>query len=396
MTPGARVAAAIEILDAILGGDPAEKALSGWARSHRFAGSKDRAALRDHVFDALRCRESYSALGGAATGRGLMIGALRAAGSDVAQIFTGEGHAPAALTEDEGLGRVPVAGSAEALDCPGWLLPLFRASLGEDCEAVLAALRCRAPVFLRVNLRRVSRQAARDQLAAENILCEPSDLSNSALEVVSGAPRIRGSQMLASGLVDLQDAASQAVSDLVPLKDGQRMLDYCAGGGGKTLAVGGRVRGQFFAHDVNPRRMADLPVRAGRARIDVTCLTDRDLPGRAPFDVVLVDAPCSGSGSWRRDPQGKWALTPKRLEQLVALQAQVLDQAAGHVGVGGHLVYMTCSLLAEENQGQITDFLDRHPEWSCNMRRWLTPLQGGDGFFVARLEQRAATFGHKL
>ncbi|OSP54047.1 RsmB/NOP family class I SAM-dependent RNA methyltransferase [Pseudoruegeria sp. SK021] len=385
MTPEARIAAAIEILDEIFSGVPAERALSSWARGHRFAGSGDRAALRDHVFDALRCRRSFAALGGAETGRGVMIGALRAAGRDPVDLFTGLGHAPPPLGPDDGEGQVPPPDSATALDCPDWLLDDLHQSLGQTCLPVLRAMRQRAPIFLRVNLRLADLTSAQEQLATEQIVTEPSPLSPSALEVVSGARRIRGSKALASGMIELQDAASQAVSDLVPLGDGQRMLDYCAGGGGKTLAVGGRVRGKFFVHDIEPRRMSDLPVRAARAKVTVTPVSGAAVDRAAPYDVVLVDAPCSGSGSWRRDPQGKWALTRDRLNDLTEVQAQILDRVAALTAPSGQIVYMTCSLLDAENQAQVDAFLNRHPGWTCSLRRWFTPLQQGDGFFAARL-----------
>lgn len=314
-----------------------------------------------------------------------MIGALRAAGQNLDQIFTGIGHAPGVLSESEGRDAAPIPPIAVGLDCPDWLLPDLRRSLGSDCEAVLRAMQKRAPVFLRVNLRLADRATVQKQLAAENISSIPSPLSGTALEVVSEPRRIRASRVLASGGIELQDAASQAVSDLVPLQTAGRMLDFCAGGGGKTLAVGGRVDGKFFAYDVEPRRMSDLPVRAARAKVDVTCLATSDLARQAPFDIVLVDAPCSGSGSWRRDPQGKWALTRQRLEELVTLQAKILDQASALVAPGGQLVYVTCSLLSDENETQVAQFIDRNPDWKCVLRRWFTPLQKGDGFFMARL-----------
>ncbi|MCA8881673.1 MAG: RsmB/NOP family class I SAM-dependent RNA methyltransferase [Rhodobacteraceae bacterium] len=385
MTPAARVAAAIDLLDGILAGEAAEKALTAWARSNRYAGSKDRAAVRDHVFDALRCRRSFAALGGAATGRGLMIGAIRAAGGNPAEIFTGDRFAPLPLTASEAEGaRAPVPG-AEALDCPDWLFPLLSTALGDDRDPVLALLRSRAPVHLRVNLRAAGREAVRIALAGRGIETRPHALSPSALEVVTGARGLRNDPAYLAGEIELQDAASQAVADLVPLKPGRRLLDFCAGGGGKTLAVAGRVAGHFFAHDAVPRRMADLPVRAERAGLDVRCLATDELAAADPFDVVLCDAPCSGSGSWRRDPEGKWTLTPDRLADLAGLQARILDAAAPLAAQDGVLVYATCSLLDAENRDQVAGFLSRNPRWRCLWQRRFTPLDGGDGFFSAAL-----------
>lgn len=378
MTPGARIAAAIEVLDRIGTGARAEVALTNWGRANRFAGSGDRAAIRDHVFAALRCRRSFAALGGAETGRGLMLGALRAAGTDPATLFTGEGHAPPAPAAHEA-GRAP--DTLEALDCPDWLAPLLRAALGPDFAPVMAALRHRAPVFLRANLARIDRASAIARLASEDIETKPHSLASSVLEVTSGERRIQASTTYAEGLVELQDASSQAVVEALPLADGLRVLDYCAGGGGKTLAMAARARLKLEAHDADPGRMRDLPVRAKRAGVQVR-LTEAP---RGPYDLVLTDVPCSGSGSWRRDPEGKWALTPDRLSALQAIQAGVMDRAAALVAPKGVLAYATCSLLGEENEAQVAGFLSRHAGWTTTLQRRFTPLEGGDGFFLALL-----------
>ena len=378
MTPGARISGATEVLDRILAGTRAEVALTNWGRANRFAGSGDRAAIRDHVFAALRCRRSFAALGGAETGRGLMLGALRATGTDPATLFTGEGHAPPPPGPGDS-GRAP--GELEALDCPDWLAPLLGAALGPDFAPVLLALRHRAPVFLRVNSARISREDAIERLGAEDIAARPHPLAETALEVTSGERRIQTAQAYAQGLVELQDASSQAVVMALPLANGQRVLDYCAGGGGKTLAMAARARLRIEAHDAAPHRMRDLPARAKRAGVAVS-LTEAP---RGPFDLVLTDVPCSGSGSWRRDPEGKWALTPQRLADLLAIQAEVMDRAAALVVPGGTLAYATCSLLAEENESQVSAFLARQRGWTCAGQRRFTPLSGGDGFFLALL-----------
>ena len=379
MTPAARHAAAIEVLDRILSGTPAEQALTNWGRASRFAGSGDRAALRDLVFQALRCRRSYAALGGGETGRGLILGSLRAEGIDPASVFTGEGHAPAAIGDEPG--HVPEG--LEALDCPDWLAPQLQASLGADFAPVMQALRHRAPVFLRVNLARLSREEAQAQLAAEGIGCAFNKLVNSALEVTSNARKIQNATAYLDGLVELQDAASQAVVAALPLRDGMRVLDHCAGGGGKTLAMAARARLKLYAHDASPGRMRDLTARATRAGVKVI-LTDN--PEKTKYyDLILTDVPCSGSGSWRRDPQGKWALDAARLAQIQQVQAQIMDRAAPMVAPGGVLAYATCSLLHSENAAQVAAFLARHSGWRQTGELRLTPLQGADGFYLALL-----------
>lgn len=385
MTPAARIAAAADLLDQILAGQAAEKTLIAWARRSRFAGSKDRAAVRDLVFDALRCRRSHAWLGGEESGRGLMMGALLAAGQDPATIFTGEGHAPAPLSDEEAarIAAAPdlaEAPAAVAADMPDWLWPSLCEALGPQAEAVCATLRRRAPVFLRVNLRKGDRSAAQASLATEGIVTQPHADVATALHVTEGARRVAQSAAYLDGLVELQDAASQAVTEALPLRDGMRVLDYCAGGGGKTLAMAARVRADFTAHDANPGRLTDLPARADRAGVQVTLSEEP----QGPYDLVLCDVPCSGSGSWRRAPEGKWLLTEAGLAQLTRTQDTILDQVTDLVAPQGTLAYVTCSLLRTENEDRAAAFLARHPDWQmAEDRRW-TPGEDGDGFYLAR------------
>lgn len=378
MTPSARLAAAISVLDRHLAGEPVERALTNWGRASRFAGSGDRAAVRDLVFDALRRRRSAAAMGGGLTGRGLVLGLMREAGQEA--LFSGEGHAPAPPGPEEA-GSEPHG--AAALDIPDWLVPALQESLGEDWQAVCLALRQRAPVFLRVNLGKTDLPDAMAALAAEGIEAEPHPLAATALKVTANARRLQGSAAFGQGLVELQDASSQAVVEALPLRDGMKVLDHCAGGGGKTLAMAARARLQLYAHDAAPRRMADLPARAERAGARIT-LTERP-ETEAPFDLVLVDAPCSGSGSWRRDPEGKWALTPERLAEVAAVQAAILQRVAPMVAPNGVLAYATCSLLRQENGVQVRAFLATRPGWQLDAEHSFLPLSEGDGFYVAIL-----------
>lgn len=383
MTPGARVQAAIEILDEILAGQAAEKTLTNWGRRSRFAGSKDRAAVRDHVYQALRCRRSYAALGGTETGRGVMIGACRDQGIDPADLFTGQGHAPAPLSEAEQAHVGTFESDAEKNDIPEWLWPVFARSLGAQSEDVAQALRARASVHLRVNLLKGDRDAAISRLQHEGISTEPHEASPTALVVTEGARRVKNAESYLSGFVELQDAASQAVVDALPLQNTPRVLDYCSGGGGKALAIAALRDGTVYAHDADPRRMRDIPERAARAEADITCLDTADLSKSAPFDLVLCDAPCSGSGSWRRDPEGKWRLTPDALDEIVALQSKILDDAAQLVADGGVLAFATCSMLDVENHKQTQDFLTRHTGWEHLSESAWHVHTGTDGFYVS-------------
>ncbi len=225
-------------------------------------------------------------------------------------------------------------------------------------------------------------------LTEDGIATQPHPLANSALEVTGNARKIQMSRAYADGLVELQDAASQAVVEALPLRDRARVLDYCAGGGGKTLAMAARARLRLMAHDAAPGRMRDLPVRAARAGISVRLLLPSEVDRAGPFDLVLADVPCSGSGSWRRAPEGKWALTPARLEELAALQNAILRRAAKLVAPDGVLAYATCSMLEAENGAQIGAFLAEEAEWQLLRQHRFTPLQGGDGFYLALLTRR--------
>lgn len=388
MTPAARIAAACEVLDHILDGMPAEKALTGWARRSRFAGSGDRAALRDLVFDALRRKRSLAALGGAMTGRGLMLGLLRAEGQAVETVFTGQGHAPEPPSEAENeAGRQPTPGP-EACDMPDWLWPDLQASLGPRTEEVAAVLQARGPVMLRVNLRRTTRDAAQERLAHEGVESLPDAISVTALRVVSGGRRVAQTDSYLTGLVELQDGSSQATLDELRLPSSGNIMDYCAGGGGKALAMADRTEATVFAHDIQPNRMKDLPARAERAGVQIVTTTTADLPAIAPFDLVLCDAPCSGSGAWRRAPEGKWALTRERLAELTDIQDTILAQAAALVAPQGTLAFATCSVLRAENEDRVAAFLESHPAWQqIAAQRWW-PGPSGDGFFLAQLQRK--------
>lgn len=381
MTPAARAAAALQALDAILRGEPAEAQLTRWARASRFAGSGDRAAVRDLVYDALRRRRSRAALGGADDGRGLILGACRETGIDPDTIFTGQGHAPAPLTPAERAGgRAPTP--LEATDLPDWIAKALAADLGADFPPVAQALRNRAPVWLRVNLSRAMPGTAQAALAADGIAAEPDPRCATALRVTAGERRLQSSAAYRAGLAELQDLSPQMACAALEVAPGTTVLDYCAGGGGKALALAARGA-RVTAWDAAPARMRDLPVRAARAGVTIA-VAGTGGP-RGLFDLVVTDVPCSGSGTWRRTPDAKWRLSPEDLAHLTRTQADILGRAAAHVRPGGTLAYMTCSLLARENQGQVARFLNTHPGFSLDHAATWTPLTASDGFFLARL-----------
>lgn len=382
MTPGARISAAIRVLDQIRSGSPAEQALLRWSRGSRFAGSGDRAAVRDLVFDALRQRLAFAAWGGGEDGRSLMLGRARAEGMDIDKIFTGLGYAPEPVTDVERLaGGQP--DQQQRMNLPDWLMPQWVAALGTDANAVAEQMSARAPVWLRVNANRADPETAIALLAEDEIEADHVSQLPTALHVRAGERKISNSRAYQEGVVELQDLSPQLACAALPLMDGQRVLDYCAGGGGKSLAVAARARVAVEAHDADPARMADLPIRAKRAG---TAIQTVSRP-KGAYDLVIADVPCSGSGTWRRTPDAKWRLRPENLKALIATQRQIIDESTKFVGPDGHFAYMTCSLLADENDQQIISFQSRNKHFELVQRHLWTPLNGSDGFFLALLRR---------
>ena len=385
MTPGARVAAAIEILDMIEDGQAVEKSLTAWARRSRFAGSKDRAAVRDYVFAIVRNWRSDAIRGGNGTGRARIIGRLREMDADIDELFNGVGHAPEPLTDEEKeRGHAPTE-QADVWNMPEWMLPEFEASLGETAAHVATLLQTRAPITVRVNLSKCNVSQAAADLAEIGIETQTNPVCETALTITNGERKLRNSPAYLEGWVELQDASSQAIVADLPLAE--HVLDYCAGGGGKALALAAQGR-QVIAHDINFDRMNDLPARAERAGASIKLLATDMVAAEGPFDLVLIDAPCSGSGAWRRSPEAKWALTEERLVELSKLQDQILDETIQFVSQAGTLVFATCSIFRRENEDRIAAFLLRHSDWHCHTETRLGVSEMADGFFAAHLTRK--------
>lgn len=393
MTPSARLSAAITLLDDILSGEPAERGLTRWARQNRYAGSKDRAAVRDVVFDCLRQKRSLAHIAGSMTGRGLVLAHQFNAGEDVSCLFTGERFAPVPLSDNElaRLGNAAEASLPIALNFPDFLLPELLRSLGDQLPAVMEAMAERAPVDLRVNSLKATIDDAERMLARDLIFTEPHALSKAALRITQNPRKLARSLAYDYGLVELQDVSSQAVAAFCEAKPGMKVLDYCAGGGGKTLALAADMegRGVLLAHDANARRMKDLPERARRAGASIQVLSSEALAQNNPVcDLVVVDAPCTGTGAWRRNPDAKWRMDQSFVDKVTSLQSHILDEAAKYVRPGGVMVYATCSILSVENSDQVSAFLGRTKGWILEEDLSLTPVQGGDGFYCARLRRK--------
>lgn len=321
-----------------------------------------------------------AALGGGAGARALVIGACRDDGIDPQTLFTGEGHAPAPLDDAECAGGRPPS-PAEAADLPDWLAEALATDLGADFDPIARAMRDRAPVWLRANLARGSRDAAQNALLGDGVATQADPRCPTALLVIDGARRIQTTAAWTGGLVELQDLSAQMACAGLSVGQDTTVLDFCAGGGGKALALAARGA-KVTAWDEAPARMRDLPARAARAGTPVAIASE---PPRRRFDLVIADVPCSGSGTWRRTPDAKWRLTPQELARLVTVQAAILDAAATRVTEGGTLAYMTCSLLRAENDAQVAAFLSRHPRFTLESAQRMTPLGESDGFYAARL-----------
>ncbi|MCM8556973.1 RsmB/NOP family class I SAM-dependent RNA methyltransferase [Sphingomicrobium sediminis] len=385
MRPAARVQAAIEILDAVIasareGGAPADALIRDYFRSRRYAGSKDRRAVRGLVYDAIRRHGDMPA-----SGRAAMLG-LAQDDPELAAQFDGSEHGPAPIAPDE-----PIL---EASNAPQWVKPLASNLVGDNDWP---SFNQRAPLDLRVNLARTDREAMVSAFEG----AELTPFSPMGLRLPTDS-RVDDHAAYQDGLVEVQDEASQLVAMACRPATGQRIVDFCAGAGGKSLALAALApEARIIAADTDKRRLSALGPRAERAGAAIeTRLMNQPNElaafedGIGRFDTVLVDAPCSGSGTWRRSPELRWRLNPERLERLVGLQRDILDKAAQLVRPGGTLVYAVCSIIEREGAAQAADFESRHSGWmvqdaldvgrSDGPGRLLTPAHDGtDGFFIA-------------
>ena len=431
MRPGAHIKAAVEVLEEILFRHrPAATALADWGKNHRFAGSGDRSAIGNLVYDALRRKRSLAERMASDTPRAIALAAApRALGlSAAAVIANADGSAyavdPLSEAEQAGLSRelphdtpVPILG-----DFPDWLEPSLRRAFGETAAEELEALARRAPVDLRVNTLKADREKVLKTLARFSPTPTPFSPLGVRLPAPEGSgrqPNVEAEAAHGKGWYEVQDEGSQVAALMAGAGPRQQVLDICAGGGGKTLAFAASMQntGQVYAYDDDAARLRptfERLKRAGARNVQVLRAGDTSaLAALGPrFDLVFCDAPCTGSGAWRRRPDAKWRLKPANLAQRLEEQRGILGLAAPLVKPGGRLVYVTCSVLPEENSDQLAWFLTNHSafealpwrdSWRAGMgveppasagsgddALRLTPARHGtDGFFIAVLGRRA-------
>jgi len=407
VTPSARLAAAASVLDSIAQGrQPAEAVLKAWGAANRYAGSKDRRAIADRVYKVLRARGRLSwIMGGREDGRALVIGSLAALDGltleEIEALHSGDGYGPRPLSKQE-RSRI-TAGEGEL---PGWVaagLPEFvvedfKATFGDRwTEEARELMQPRAPIDLRVNLARATVEEVEVELREAGL--EPTRTPGSpvGLRLASEPPpNVQALEAFKEGRIEIQDEGSQIVCALAGAAPGMTVVDYCAGGGGKTLGLAAAMQGQgaLVASDVVAKRLENIRPRLARAGVEAELRLIgqngggmEDLNGAA--DLVFVDAPCSGSGTWRRRPEDAWRLTAEEVERLHALQVRILGQAAKLVKPDGRLAYVTCSMLSRENEASADAFEAAHPDFApVGSRRRLSPASTNtDGFFFALYER---------
>jgi 16S rRNA (cytosine967-C5)-methyltransferase len=403
MTPSARLSAAIEAFAEIdARRRPAAQVLKDWGLSHRYAGSSDRAAIAGLVYDGLRRKASSAWLMGAQSPRAALLGALhRERNLDVGAIealCSGARYSPPALTEEErkALERGSLEGAPDAIrgDYPDWLDPNLARVFGEDRAAEGAALATRAPLDMRVNTLFAEREEVLPKL--EHLGTEPTRWSPNGLRMRLSAdaksPAIHAEPLFRKGAIEIQDEGSQLAALFAAAKPGEQVVDLAAGAGGKTLALAAAMenRGQIYATDSDKRQLAPIHERIARADArNIQVRTPRgesdviaDMNGRA--DLVVIDAPCTGTGTWRRSPDAKWRIRPGALAERTKEQVSLLDRAAALARPGGRLAYITCSVLTEENGDQVRAFIGRNPNFSVEKPAEVAQALGERAYLFVR------------
>jgi 16S rRNA (cytosine967-C5)-methyltransferase len=425
----AQLQAATELLAQIESSNlPADRLMASYFRPRRYIGGKDKKVVAETVYTLQRTRGvlvwALGQVGLPISARGLMLAWLVQSNQRVADIFTGAPHQPEALTADEAAALPKLikldftrAPAEAAYNYPVWLEPSLKQAFGADFAPAMAAMNTRAPLDIRANTLKTTRADLLELLRAQGLEAEPTALAPDGIRMVGNAPLFT-LPAFKDGLFEVQDEGSQIAARLTAARPGMKVIDFCAGAGGKTLALAALManKGRLQALDVAATKLKELRKRVARAGVDnmnarpIASEWDAWLKRqRDSADVVLVDAPCSGSGTWRRNPDSKWRLTPQTLQEVADKQRNILHSAGRLVKKGGRLVYVTCSILPDENQGQIDVFLAENKDYTLLPipQVWAEALgtpcpttadtlqlsphtTGTDGFFVAVLQRSGA------
>jgi len=430
MKASSQIQAAIDLLSQIEEERrPADRILSSYFRSRRYIGSKDKAAISEIIYAVLRNKGSYLWYAEQSNlslfARSLVMLYLIDNKKDLDEYFTGEEYAPEILSDIEAMyvvlasramqkGELENAPDYARLNLPQWLLPKLKKSLADDFEQEILAMQNRADLCIRANLLKNSREDCQQQLKAEKVDTSRTLYSPWGLKILQKIA-LNNLSSFKEGLFEVQDQGSQLITLVSGVKPGQKVVDFCAGAGGKSLALAAQMqnKGVIHACDVHSKRLENLTKRKKRAGVHNIQLhllsSERDKWVKrqtSKMDVVLVDAPCSGTGTWRRSPDARWNLDSENLESLVILQTNILSSASRLVKPGGRLIYATCSVLVEENEEQVEKFLKLHSEFEVGELSNLHLLDdlnvvdnfqlrtsiahtGMDGFYVAVLQRKS-------
>ena len=400
MRQDARANAAISILDYFLVGQNLNSVLSRWAKNNRYAGSSDREYIRNIVFDVLRVKKTLTSVlekeKQPINGRGLVFLYSVFHELELNDIFTGQKYGPEKLTifekEFSKISKENINGCFGITDnIPGFLIAEFKRSLGKKFEKVMRLLEKRAPISIRVNPLKSDISSLLECLSLEGIEGKKSKRVRYGINIIGNPRRLTQTQAFKDGCFEVQDAHSQKIIEDLPLNEHTKILDYCAGAGGKILSIACSLKGKgkFYIHDIDERKLKEANLRAERAGVKFKRLDIENLQKYCcSFDSVIADVPCSGSGAWRRNPQQKWRITPESFNEILIRQTIILNEVKDLIKKNGYIFYITCSVLKIENEEVIYKFLSDNKHFRLLNKKEVTIDNHGDGFFCAVLQKK--------
>lgn len=404
MRVSARFRAAQEILDLLLTREMSSKTIINWERGNKFAGSKDRKNIRDIVFHCLRNKRYFLYWWGKAkrdsAGRKLVLSYIvDRFGSDSLDRendffgikdfdFLPLSDSENEILSENWLKRVEINEDPIKYSYPDFLDRDLKISLNGDFSKVMEMLSTRAPVYLRANKIKISTSNLIKKLHIEGFEVEQNSKNMDILKVLNEPKKMKLSSLFLEGAFEFQDLGSQNIGHRIPVTEGMKILDFCAGGGGKSLALASKFcnRIKLHAYDINSTRLESFKLRAKRSGAQIKFLNKESVFNET-YDLILVDVPCSGTGTWRRDPFAKWNLNSSNLQKISEIQMDILEKVSSQVERGGSICYITCSLLKKENEENISVFLKKDNRYEAGMYHQVSPLEGGDGFFMALLNK---------